>query len=317
MADTQAPSRFRGAEPPATIDLRESGSGSGGAAAPPAPETGASDADAPESTKPTSRKSQARSPLRSVALPSEHGGWGLTIEPVVLGLMVAHSVAALCLGLATVLAFLARTPLKLAVVDARRGRTLERTRLARKVAAVELVALAALVAVSFATATPGFWWPIVGIAPLMAVELSYDIRSRSRRLIPELAGAVGIAGMTAMMVLAGGRGAAVALGLWAILAGRAIAAIPTIRDQVMKLHGRPSPPVLPLIGDAVALAVVITAAVAEPLVVAGAVAVVLAIVSQRALIAWAPTKRAVVLGIRQTVMGLVVVLAAGFGVLLG
>ena len=82
-----------------------------------------------------------RSQLRAVALPSEHGGWGLTLEPVLLGLIVAHSVAALALGLATVLAFLARTPLKLAAVDARRGRTLERTRLARRVAALELAAL--------------------------------------------------------------------------------------------------------------------------------------------------------------------------------
>ena len=71
-------------------------------------------------------RAKQRSTLRTVALPSEHGGWGLTLEPVLLGLLVAHSVSALCIGLAAVLAFLARTPLKLAVVDARRGRTLER-----------------------------------------------------------------------------------------------------------------------------------------------------------------------------------------------
>jgi hypothetical protein len=178
-------------------------------------------------------RAKQRSPLRTVALPSEHGGWGLTLEPVLLGLLVAHSVSALCIGLAAVLAFLARTPLKLAVVDARRGRTLERTRMARKVAAAELAVLAVLVVIAFLTATPGFWWPIFGIAPLLLVELSYDIRSRSRRLIPELAGAVGIAGVAAMMALAGGLDTAVALGLWAVLAGRAIAAIPTIRSQVL------------------------------------------------------------------------------------
>ena len=36
-----------------------------------------------------------RSMLRSVAVPTEHGGWGLTAEPVVLGLAVAPSAAAL------------------------------------------------------------------------------------------------------------------------------------------------------------------------------------------------------------------------------
>jgi len=251
-----------------------------------------------------------------VALPSEHGGWGLTLEPVLLGLLVAHSVSALCIGLAAVLAFLARTPLKLAVVDARRGRTLERTRMARKVAAAELAVLAVLVVIAFLTATPGFWWPIFGIAPLLLVELSYDIRSRSRRLIPELAGAVGIAGVAAMMALAGGLDTAVALGLWAVLAGRAIAAIPTIRSQVLKLHGRPTKAVLPVAADLVALALVAATAIAEPALIAGAVAVAVAIVAQRALIAWAPTERAVVLGIRQTVMGLAVVIATAIGVAL-
>ena len=259
-------------------------------------------------------RAKQRSPLRTVALPSEHGGWGLTLEPVLLGLLVAHSVSALCIGLAAVLAFLARTPLKLAVVDARRGRTLERTRMARKVAAAELAVLAVLVVVAFLTATPGFWWPIFGIAPLLLVELSYDIRSRSRRLIPELAGAVGIAGVAAMMALAGGLDTAVALGLWAVLAGRAIAAIPTIRSQVLKLHGRPTNDVLPVVADLVALALVAATAVAEPALLAGAVAVAVAIVAQRALIAWAPTERAVVLGIRQTVMGLAVVIATAVGV---
>ncbi|MDX2007394.1 MAG: hypothetical protein SFU83_19325 [Meiothermus sp.] len=28
-------------------------------------------------------------PLRSVALPNEHGGWGFTLEPILLGLLVA------------------------------------------------------------------------------------------------------------------------------------------------------------------------------------------------------------------------------------
>jgi hypothetical protein len=264
----------------------------------------------------TAPRAKQRSTLRTVALPSEHGGWGLTLEPVLLGLLVAHSVSALCIGLAAVLAFLARTPLKLAVVDARRGRTLERTRLARKVAAAELVVLTVLVVVAFLTAIPGFWWPIFGIAPLLLVELSYDIRSRSRRLIPELAGAVGIAGVAAMMALAGGLDTAVALGLWAVLAGRAIAAIPTIRSQVLKLHGRPTKAVLPVAADLVALALVAATAIAEPALIAGAVAVAVAIVAQRALIAWAPTERAVVLGIRQTVMGLAVVIATAIGVAL-
>ena len=68
----------------------------------------------------------ARAPLRGVALPSEHGGWGLTLEPGLLGLLVAPSVAGACLAVAAVVAFVARTPLKLALVDRRRGRDVGR-----------------------------------------------------------------------------------------------------------------------------------------------------------------------------------------------
>jgi hypothetical protein len=46
-----------------------------------------------------------RSRLRSVALPSEHGGWGLTLEPAVLGLLVAPSaVEQMLLGTGVVVA---------------------------------------------------------------------------------------------------------------------------------------------------------------------------------------------------------------------
>ena len=63
-----------------------------------------------------------------------------------------------------------------------------------------------------------------------------------------------------------------------------------------------------------ALALVAATAVAEPALIAGAAAVAVAIGAQRALFAWAPTERAVVLGIRQTVMGLAVVIATAVGV---
>ena len=60
----------------------------------------------------------ARPVWRTVAIPSEHGGWGLTLEPALLGLLVAWSGAGVCLALAALVGFLARTPLKLAMVDA-------------------------------------------------------------------------------------------------------------------------------------------------------------------------------------------------------
>ena len=57
-------------------------------------------------------------------MPDEHGGWGLTAEPALLGLLVAPSWAGAALGIAAFLAFLVRTPLKLVLVDRWRGRWL-------------------------------------------------------------------------------------------------------------------------------------------------------------------------------------------------
>ena len=60
--------------------------------------------------------------VRSVALPSEHGGWSFLLEPIALGLAVAPSLAGLLLGVAVTGAFLTHQPLKTAVKDWRAGR---------------------------------------------------------------------------------------------------------------------------------------------------------------------------------------------------
>jgi len=267
------------------------------------------------STASTGPDAAPRSTLRSVAVPTEHGGWGLTLEPVLLGLLVAPSVGGACLGLAAFVAFLARTPAKVVLVDAHRGRSLERTRLARRVLAIEGLVLVALVAVVVREASPGWWRPLVVLAPLVAVELWFDMRSRSRRLAPELAGAVGIGGVVALIVMADGGAVTLAVGLWLILTGRAVTAIVSVRSQVAILHDRPAHPRQLLVADTVAIVGVAAAVALDAATLAGAVAVVVAVVVQRAL-ALTPPPRAVILGVRQTVLGLVVVLVTAAGVAL-
>lgn len=177
-----------------------------------------------------------RSALRAVALPTEHGGWGLTAEPVLLGLIIAWSLAGLALGIAAILAFLVRTPLKLALIDRRRGRTLERTRLATKLAAAELAAIGALAL--FAGLRAGWQWliPVIIAVPFVAVQMAYDVRSRGRRLIPELTGTVGIAAIAAAILRADQQPWALAIAVWMVLVGRALASIPFVRTQVIRLH---------------------------------------------------------------------------------
>ena len=70
----------------------------------------------------------SRSPWRVVALPDEHGGWALTAEAALLGLLIAPSASGVVLAFAGMLAFLARTPVKLVLVDVFRHRWLPRTR---------------------------------------------------------------------------------------------------------------------------------------------------------------------------------------------
>lgn len=172
--------------------------------------------------------------LRMVALPTEHGGWSITLEPVLLGLIVSPTPAGFALGLAALLAFVARTPLKIALVDRWRRRTLERTGLATRVAAVEIAVIGALIAFAAATATAPFWWPLALAVPLVALELWHDMRSRSRRLVPELAGSIGIGSIAAAIALAGGESSGVAAGLWLVVAARSTATIPFIRVQLLR-----------------------------------------------------------------------------------
>ena len=177
---------------------------------------------------------------RQVAVPSEHGGWSLTAEPVVLGLVVAWS--------------------------------------------------------------------------LVVVELWFDMRSRSRRLVPELAGTVGIGSVVAAIALAGGESAALAVGLWVVIAARATAAILYARTQVFRAYSRPvvrwhSDLAQALAVAAVAVAWSFGAIPFAPLAALGAVAL-FNVASVRG-----PVKRAVVIGLQQMTLGIAVIVVTAIAVL--
>lgn len=175
--------------------------------------------------------------FRAVALPTEHGGWSLTLEPVVLGLLVAPSSSGFALGVVALLVFLSRTPGKIAVVDSRRGHWRTRSRLAVLVVGLELVLVGVFGALAVTTAEAAFWWPFAVALPLLATELVYDARSRSRRLAPELAGAIGVGSMAAAIALTGGASPEVATGLWMVIAARSIAAVTFVRVQLRRAKG--------------------------------------------------------------------------------
>jgi hypothetical protein len=255
-----------------------------------------------------------RSLLSTVALPTEHGGWGLTLEPGLLGLLVAPGLAALSLGLAALLAFFVRTPLRLAILGRRSGRLPDRTTLATWVVVGEIGLILALVAVAAVSAQDAAWWlPAVVAVPLLLVAFAYDLRASSRSLVPEVAGAVAIAGVTAMSALAGGLGWPVALGLWAILGARVLSSIPFVRNEIDRLHGRETSAMEAAVGDGAAILVAIGAAAVDVSLLPAALAVIGLIVVQRY---WSgrPSVRAKVLGVRQMIVGFTVVGVTAVGV---
>ena len=237
---------------------------------------------------------------RAVGLPSEHGGWGLTLEPVLLGLLAAWSVAGAALGVAAFLAFLVRTAAKLVAVDVRRRRWLGRSQLALRIA----------------TVVSGLGWlvPVLVASPLVAVEVWFEVRGRGRRLVPELCGAVAVASVSASIVIAAGAGGRLAAGVWLVLAARVVGAIPFVRVQIFRLRRGTGvvwhSDVAQLVAVAVALvAVVVDRRLAAGATVVGVLAVVQSVWVRRAPM---PAKR---IGVRQMVIGLVLVAVSAVGIL--
>jgi hypothetical protein len=247
--------------------------------------------------------------VRAVAVPTEHGGWSLTLEPAILGLIVAFSPAGLALAAAALIGFVARTPLKVILVDRFRNRWLERTTLAARILAVEAVVGSLLVVLAVVYARGSFWWPLLISLPLIAIELWHDMRSRSRHLIPELAGSIGIAGIAAIVALAGGESSRTASGLWIVMAARVIGAVPFVRVQLLRFKER-AYSIRPSDTFQVGAVAVVLVAWGVDLVPLGAViAIAILALFEVAAVRIQPVRAAMV-GAQQVVLGLTVVVIA-------
>lgn len=243
---------------------------------------------------------------RSVAMPTEHGGWSLTAEPALLGLIVAWSWPGLALGAAAMIAFVARTPLKLVLVDRFRHRWLDRTRLAAKIAAIEIVVLLLLVGYTVAEGAREFWVPLAFAAPLIALELWYDMRSRGRHLLPELAGSIGIGAVAAAVALVDDAPNRLAWGLWVVIAARSLAAIPYVRNQILRTRAKPKPRWHSDLAQIVAATAGAVAWQAD--LVPGASVLALALLAAINIAALRlPPRRATVIGIQQMIFGIAII----------
>jgi hypothetical protein len=256
--------------------------------------------------------------LRLVAVPTEHGGWGLLLEPIVLGLVVAPSTAGAFLGLAALGAFLARHPLKIALADRRRGNRYPRTRWAERFTL--LYGAVALVAFGLAlrAAGPAARTALLAAVPLVVVQFGADLRNQQRRLAPELAGAAALTMMAPVIVLAGGWTPAPAVALWAVLMARAAPAILYVRARFRRMRGvavSTATPVLAHLGG-LALAAGLALAGLVPWAATAAMGILLA----RTVYGLSPRRtpvRPAVIGFQELTYGVLTIVLLTAGYLLG
>ena len=189
--------------------------------------------------QPPSAAEAARSVrLRPIALPVEHGSWGLVAEPIALGLLVAPSMAGACLALGAFATFLIRRPLK--VVLAQRGHKWnERTTIATTFAALYGIVAAGGIAAAVALRGVAPLAPLALVIPLAAVFLAYDLRNQSRTWQAELAGAVAFAAVTASIAIADGWSLAAALALAGVLAARNFSSVIYVRSRIRLDRNKP------------------------------------------------------------------------------
>ena len=192
--------------------------------------------------------------IKTIALPAEHGGWGMVFEPIVLGLLLAPSAAGLYLSLSALGFFLARHPLTLVILNRRRESP--RTALARRFAAIYLALGAALFIAALMLTPHLFILPLLIALPFAIVQVVHDWTGRRRVLLSELAGAIAISSLAAAIPLSGGLSRAASFALWAIMIARAVPAILYVRTILTRLHRQSASSLPMLLAHASALLVV-------------------------------------------------------------
>ena len=179
--------------------------------------------------------------FKSVALPAEHGSWSLVSEPIVLGLLIAPTWTGVALVVAAFALFLFNRPFKIYWGDSRRGRTYERTKMARRYAL--MYGTIALIATVSALILGG-WRPFVPFAlaaPLLLLFMYYDKRP-GRHWQAELSAPVAFSAVVMSVALAGGFTWLVSLSLWGFMIARAIPAILFVRARLRLDKGKPISP---------------------------------------------------------------------------
>lgn len=256
---------------------------------------------------------------RTLALPNEHGAWAFLLEPALLGLGTRPSAAGLAFVAAALGAVLAQHPLSLALADLRRGKRFPRTGPALLLAVTYALAAAAALAGARALGSPwAAYAPLALAAPVALVQLAFDARNRSRTAWAELAGALALGVLAAMVALAGNAGWTAAATLWLVAAGRDVPSILYVRARLRRQRGQAAGRVGPVAAHVVAVATVAGMAAAGLLPwLAAAAFALLALRAARGLGSQARRLAAKTVGMLELAYGLGTVAAVVTGLRLG
>ena len=173
---------------------------------------------------------------RRILLPPEHGSWGFTLEPILLGLFIAPTATGFALAVGMFFAFLLRWPLKLAITQRKRRR--ERAQVAARVAL--FYGICAAIGLTTAVALGG-WQPVLPLLlalPFAVAFLYFDFRNQSRSWQAELAGPATFAFTASGIALAGGMGWLPSLTLWLLLMARAWPSVLYVRARILLEKGK-------------------------------------------------------------------------------
>ncbi|NEP83260.1 MAG: YwiC-like family protein [Okeania sp. SIO3B3] len=190
--------------------------------------------------------------LRTIALPPEHGSWGLTLEPILLGLLIAPSWAGAGLALGAFGAFLLRWPVKVAQTSRRQNR---HARMGIALRFVGLYAVITLLGFGVGIWQAG-WSPLMPLLPALPFGLIfffYDSHNQSRSWQAELAGPVAFSAMAASIALAGGVTLPLAMALWAVLVARAVPSVLYVRARLRLDQDKPHQPLIVFVSHGVAV----------------------------------------------------------------
>lgn len=206
---------------------------------------------------PTRRPQTLRGRIAAVTVPTEHGGWGLTLEPILLGILVAPSLAGAFFAIAVFVGFLSRQAAKIVAIDRRRSLRNDRTVMAERVVVAYALIATVFFLLTWSVANDWrFLLPLVLAMPFGLVFAYYDLSRPGRTLQAELSGPTALAAVAASIAMLAGWPLREALPLWIVLVARALPAVLYVRARLRLDHGRAVNTLLPTLWHVLALAAV-------------------------------------------------------------